>query len=90
MPRGLEKWLKSRNHNFSRQRRYRAPFSFAMQSDYSQYPPFNISDYSLLRHRQRIEVAPKGTALVCTLQPRRHRVAEPFGETRPVTACCGH
>src|ERR1035437_11040332 len=29
MPRGLEKWLKSRNHNFSRERSCWAPCSFA-------------------------------------------------------------
>jgi hypothetical protein len=57
MPRGLEKWQKLRNHNFSRQRRYQAPFSFALQSDYSQYPPLNSSDISLVRRKRRIEVA---------------------------------
>jgi hypothetical protein len=54
MPRGLEKWQKLRNHNFSRQRRYRAPFSFALQSDYSQYPSFDSRDPSLLGRQWRI------------------------------------
>jgi hypothetical protein len=59
MPRGLEKWQELRNHNFSRQRRYRAPFSFALQSAYSQYPPFDRRDSSLFRRQRRIEVATK-------------------------------
>jgi hypothetical protein len=71
MPRGREKWQKSRNHNFIRQRRYRAPFSFALQSDHAQYPAFNVGDFPLLQRQRRIEEASKGAIPVASLQPCR-------------------
>ena len=64
MPRALEKLQKSRNHNFSRHRRYRAPFPFALQSAYSQNPTLNVGDLSLLGCQRWIEVAAKCAILV--------------------------
>jgi hypothetical protein len=55
-----------------RQRRLKAHAESGLvaSSHDTQYPPLSVSNPSLLRRQQRIEVAAKGASLFGTLQPR--------------------